>query len=380
MVFSKWLLQYIIKKLKQLYGGEVFLPSDENCITNLSSHSPTPQEQRILNKGLNFSIPKKSDNLRTKIEVEKLFCQLESDQNDGKINIEDEEDLKTRLKHFAITSATKENSKSNISKEEYAALKSLQRNNNIVIKRPDKGAGVVILDQQDYNDKLQSLIDNQSKFKTCSPKQSLHVKAKMNEIAKTYKETNPNTYKNLFIIGEFHPGQLYELPKIHKNSTNTPLRPIYIISMTGTVTHALAQYLNKIIQPYINSTYIIRSSDELLVHLSQLHLQLSHQLLSLDVESLFTSVPVEDTISIILQEAYNHPTQPPPDIQRNHLQELLKICTTQTPFNFNGNTFVQSDGVSIGSRWGPHLLILICPIWKTNFYPRIIRNQTPFFM
>ena len=117
----------------------------------------------------------------------------------------------------------------------------------------------------------------------------------------------------MFIIGEFHPGQLYGLPKIHKNSTNPSLRPI--ISMTGSVTHALAQYLNKIIQPYINSTYSIRSSDELQVHLSQLHLQPSHQLLSLDVESLFTSLPVEDTISIIFQEAYNHPTQPPPDIQ-----------------------------------------------------------------
>ena len=285
------------------------------------------------------------------MKIEKLFYQLQSDQNAGKINIEDEEDLKTRLKHFAITSASKQNSKSNISKEEHAALKSLQRNNSIVIKRPDKGGGVVILDQQDYNDKLKFLIDDQSKFKTCSPKQSHQVKAKINEIAKTYKETHPNTYKNLFIIGEFHPGQLYGLPKIHKNSTNPPLRPI--ISMTGTVTHALAQYLNKIIQPYINSTYIIRSSDELLVHLSQLRLQPSHQLLSLDVESLFTSVPVEDTISIILQEAYNHPTHPPPDIQRNHLQELLKICTTQTPFNFNGNTFVQSDGVSMGSPLGP---------------------------
>ena len=72
--------------------------------------------------------------------------------------------------------------------------------------------------------------------------------------------------------------------------------------MTGTLTHALAQYLNTIIQPYnfINSTYNIRSSDELLVHLSQLHLQHSYQLLSLDVEYLFTSIPVEDTISIIL--------------------------------------------------------------------------------
>ena len=71
--------------------------------------------------------------------------------------------------------------------------------------------------------------------------------------------------------------------------------------MTGTVKNALAQYLTKIIQSFINSTYIIKSCNELLVHLSQLHSQPGHQLLSLDAESLFTSVPVEDAINIILE-------------------------------------------------------------------------------
>ena len=32
---------------------------------------------------------------------------------------------------------------------------------------------------------------------------------------------------------------------------------------------------------------------------------------------------------------------------------ILKIGTTQTPFNFNSNTFVQSDRVSMGSKLGP---------------------------
>ena len=70
--------------------------------------------------------------------------------------------------------------------------------------------------------------------------------------------------------------------------------------MTGQIT--LAQYPNKIIQLFINSTYILRSSDELPVQLSQLHWQFGQQLISLDVESLFTNVPVEYTINIILEE------------------------------------------------------------------------------
>ena len=43
-------------------------------------------------------------------------------------------------------------------------------------------------------------------------------------------------------------------------------------------------------------------------------------LASLDVESLFTNVPVMDTIEIIIDNVYNNPTKSPPNIP----QEILK--------------------------------------------------------
>jgi hypothetical protein len=39
-------------------------------------------------------------------------------------------------------------------------------------------------------------------------------------------------------------------------------------------------------------------------------------LASLDVESLFTNVPVNDTIDIILSNVYEHSTLPPPAIPK----------------------------------------------------------------
>ena len=121
--------------------------------------------------------------------------------------------------------------------------------------------------------------------------------------------------------------------------------------MTGTVTPVLAQYLNKIIQPYINSAYVIRSSDEL--YLSQLQLQASHQLLSLDVESLFTSVRTgrryyQHHLARSLQSPYSTPARYSTKSPTGTAQNLLI-------FNFNGNTFLQSDGVSMSSPLGPTL-------------------------
>ena len=74
----------------------------------------------------------------------------------------------------------------------------------------------------------------------------------------------------------------------------------------------------------------------------------------MDVESLFTNVPVQETSEIVLQYVYHHPSLPPPDIPRATIKELLTICTTRTPFrNINGELYVQCEGVSMGSPLGP---------------------------
>ena len=77
---------------------------------------------------------------------------------------------------------------------------------------------------------------------------------------------------------------------------------------------------------------------------------------SLNVESLFTNVPVQETIDIILQNVYNHTEKPPPNIPKPILKDLLLICTTKSPFRGpDSKLYVQSDGVSMGSPLGPTL-------------------------
>ena len=79
-------------------------------------------------------------------------------------------------------------------------------------------------------------------------------------------------------------------------------------------------------------------------------------LASLDVENLFTNVPVEETIEIILDKVYNHHEILPPNVPRDSLKNLLFICTTKTPFKTpKGELFIQTDGVSMGTLLTPPL-------------------------
>ena len=149
----------------------------------------------------------------------------------------------------------------------------------------------------------------------CSPDQSNKLKDRLNKIASNLKSHSTTWHHKLKRIGHYCNGHLYGLPKVHKSSTDPPLRPI--ISMVGTVTHDISQHLNKTLRPYLDATYMVKSSDEILADLSSLRVHKTEKIVSLDVESLFTSVPVMETIDLILERSYHHPNLPPPSIEKD---------------------------------------------------------------
>ena len=151
------------------------------------------------------------------------------------------------------------------------------------------------------------------------------------------------------MIGDYSPGYIYGNVKIHKSSP-PPLRPI--ISQMSTPTYEVAKGLDKIIKKYLPQGKMLKSSTEFVDLLNSG--EYVGNLFSLDVESLFTNVPVKRTINIILDKVYNHPTIPAPVIPKHILEKLLLICTTQVPFrDMDGTMYVQCDGMSMGSPLGP---------------------------
>ena len=72
---------------------------------------------------------------------------------------------------------------------------------------------------------------------------------------------------------------------------------------------------------------------------------------SLDVDSLFTNIPVEKTINICVDNLYND-NENPPNIPKHNFRNLLNIATKETFFMFNNKYYKQVDGVAMGSPLG----------------------------
>lgn len=88
---------------------------------------------------------------------------------------------------------------------------------------------------------------------------------------------------------------LYIVPKIHKNRTNPPGRPI--ISGIGSLYSRVGEYLDIYLQPLvIQGKSYLKDSRELIKSLSSVVVTENTWLVTVDVESLYTNIKQNDAI------------------------------------------------------------------------------------
>ena len=127
------------------------------------------------------------------------------------------------------------------------------------------------------------------------------IKSKINKLI-TANNAELNRIKLPKIIVDYKPDYLYETIKIHES--NHPLRPI--ISQIPTPIFELTKTIKQLITTYLLSKYSIKSTHELIQVLHKIKPS-NGILASLDVENLFTNVPVNETIDIIINNINNNP-------------------------------------------------------------------------
>ena len=146
------------------------------------------------------------------------------------------------------------------------------------------------------------------------------------------------------------PGKLYGLAKVYKD--NYPLRPVCL--MVRTPEHCLAKFLDNIIKPYMSNQNMLYSTNNFLEKLDNFDIKHGDKMVSFDVVSLFTSVPLIYTIELIAEYIYSCPTHTPPPFTKLVFKNMMKAAT-QGFFLFNDILYQQIDGVIMGSPLGPTL-------------------------
>ena len=156
-------------------------------------------------------------------------------------------------------------------------------------------------------------------------------------------------YKSITPCGS-QPGKVYGLCKVHKDGY--PMRPL--ISMINTAEFKLAKYLDGFIKPNINTEYSVNSTSMFMEKLNDFSFSQGDKLVSFDVCSLYTNVPLEETIKLIAEMVYSEESVCVPPFPKKIFLKLLRYATAGM-FLYKDKLYKQTDGVAMGSPLGPSL-------------------------
>ena len=84
---------------------------------------------------------------------------------------------------------------------------------------------------------------------------------------------------------------------------------------------------------------------------------------SLDVDSLFTNKPLEETINICTNLLYNN-TDVTEGINKSEFENLLSLATKESYFLFNDILYKQKGSVAMGSPLGSTMANVFFFLWN----------------
>ena len=173
------------------------------------------------------------------------------------------------------------------------------------------------------------------------------------------------------------PARMYGTAKTHKFENydditveNLKLRPI--MDQSGTMVYNASQIIAEYIRPLNDSKYIINDTLKFPNILSENKLKNDEEDISYDVESLFTNVPIDETIHYILDEIYIK-KRLKPVCKRLIMKRLLKRLTSDCLFSINERLIKQTDGCAMGSP----LSVDISGIFMTKLEKEVVYPEKP---
>ena len=227
------------------------------------------------------------------------------------------------------------------------------------------------MDRKSYDEGIYKIINDKTKFRKLSGDITVKREGQLQRFLRRIKDTgflSDTLYDNIYPSGS-NPARIYGLPKLHKSFTSNGYPSFRsIVSSIGTYNYNLSKFLCTLLTPLIPSSYSTEDSFTFVKEINKVSLKDSF-IVSYDVCSLFTNIPLEETINLAVNLIFEK--DPNIKISREDLKQLFLFATAQTHFIFKGDFYDQIDGVPMGTPLAPVLANLFMgyneSIWLNEY-------------
>ena len=138
-----------------------------------------------------------------------------------------------------------------------------------------------------------------------------------------------------------------------------------LIDMPGSVYHPIAEQVTEWLK-VVPQCQINTSTKKIADKLSTIELEENEEIISFDIVSLYTNVPVEEAIEVCTDLLYSGEHQLPP-VDKETFKELIRLCTCDVLMQTHDGFYRQTDGLAMGSP--RHLY------WQTDGCQRLTQKS-----
>jgi len=338
------------------------------------SHEHIPDNiQQLLQLGHNFSLPSVNSNNNITQTIKNI------ENNIMKLHTDDQ----NTIRNYAIPLLHNLNNPAHYCEHTDLKIinlikctnKFIKNKPNVIFTRADKGNITVALNRSDYINKMEDILKDKETYELIRNDPLRKLTNDIRSLLSRWKTKgyiSKATYNSIYCSDGNIP-RAYGLPKVHKPGFNYRI----IISSVDSPTYQLAHFLHKIISKNINKPFShIDNSFQLIKKLKGTFLDTGYDLISLDVVSLFTNIPIDLAMDSLTTrwEKIKEGTS----IPRGEFLTAVRMVLNSTFFSFNRKIYKQKFGTPMGSPMSPIIADLVMDDLETKAL-KIFSFQVPFY-
>ena len=361
--------------------------TDKKTVVNLSSHSLTADQQKVLSLGPKFCpTPRSLDHQQLsedvaegcrRIRLRELFFQPDCPDDApappkfykktgfkpplGRDRSLDAfcAALQGRVQSHAAGANCPRDNLSGCQRQALQQLRQLVLNRTIRISMADKGGAVVIQDTADYIAEAHRQLGNAASYQVLGKDPTSKIARASNTLATKLRNDGhlDQTTLDWALVtpSDTRCHQFYMLPKIHKTLDKPPGRPIIsgVAGPTENLSKLVAHWLQAVVTrlpSFIkDSTHMLQTLD----YWNQRYGPFpdSTRLVTIDVVSLYTNIPHDEMLDSIRHFLRcSPPTDRPPT---DRIVEIAEHVLTNNVFTFEDRYYKQVQGTAMGTPMAP---------------------------